>query len=65
MIGTFFRKNGLVLLGTILGALGGYLYWFMVGCENGTCAITSSPVNSSLWGAAMGGLLFSLFKKEK
>lgn len=30
----------------------------------GTCPITSSPVNSSIWGAAMGGLLLSSFMPE-
>ena len=29
-----------------------------------TCPITSSPVNSSIWGAAMGGLLLSSFMPE-
>ena len=42
----------------------GYLYWRYVGCTTGTCPITSSPVNSSIWGAAMGGLLLSSFMPE-
>ena len=33
-------------------------------CTTGTCPITSSPVNSSIWGAAMGGLLLSSFMPE-
>ena len=44
---------------------GGYLYWRYVGCTTGTCPITSSPVNSSIWGAAMGGLLLSSFIPER
>ena len=44
--------------------VGGYLYWRYVGCTTGTCPITSSPVNSSIWGAAMGGLLLSSFMPE-
>ena len=40
------------------------LYWRYVGCTTGTCPITSSPVNSSIWGAAMGGLLLSSFMPE-
>ena len=28
------------LLGAALGALGGYLYWYFVGCADGTCPIT-------------------------
>jgi Family of unknown function (DUF6132) len=52
-----------LLLGIALGALGGWLYWRFVGCANGTCAITSSPVNSTLYGALMGGLLVSSFTR--
>jgi hypothetical protein len=52
-------------LGVIIGAIGGYTYYHYVGCASGTCTITSKPVNSTLYGALMGGLLFSIFKKEK
>jgi hypothetical protein len=48
----------------LLGAVGGYLYYAFVGCASGTCAITSSPTISTLYGALMGGLLFSMFEKE-
>lgn len=58
------KKNSLTIVGVILGALGGYLYWKYVGCVSGTCPITSSPIYSSLWGAVMGGLLLSMFKKK-
>ncbi|WP_418166713.1 hypothetical protein [Alistipes putredinis] len=37
----------------------------LCGCDGGTCLIISSPVLSVLWGAVMGGLLFSMFQKEK
>jgi hypothetical protein len=39
-----------------LGALGGFLYYSLIGC-NGSCAITSSPVNSTLYGSLMGLIL--------
>lgn len=58
-------KYWLVALGIAVSAIGGYMYWLFVGCNSGTCPITSSPINSSLWGATMGGLLFSYFKKTK
>lgn len=54
-----------IALGAVLGAIGGYAYYYFVGCASGTCAITSSPVNSSLYGLFMGGLLGDLFHKEK
>ena len=49
----FIRRYGWTLLGIVAGMVGGYLYWRYVGCSTGTCPITSSPVNSSIWGAAM------------
>ncbi len=52
-------------MGTFIGAIFGYFYWEYVGCNSGTCAITSSPLNSSLYGGLMGGLFAGLFKKEK
>lgn len=58
-------NNKLLIAGIIIGAIGGYIYWQQVGCSNGTCAITSKWYRSSAYGALMGGLLFSLFKKEK
>ncbi len=61
----FILKNKISIFGVIAGAIGGYLYYHFVGCESGTCAITSKPLNSSLYGAMMGGLFINMFKKEK
>jgi len=58
-------KYGLTLAGVVVGAIGGYLYWYFVGCQSGTCPITASPLNSTIWGMIMGGLLFNIFQKEK
>ena len=60
----FFKKYQLTIIGVILGAVGGYLYYHFVGCNSGTCAITSKPLNSTLYGALMGGLFLNIFKKE-
>lgn len=51
-------------LGIIVGAIAGYLYYYYVGCVSGTCSITSRPLNSSLYGALMGGLVFNMFVKS-
>lgn len=59
------KKNWLLLVGMLVGALGGFFYWFFIGCSTGTCVITSTPFNSSLFGLIMGGMLFSIFKREK
>jgi len=61
----FLLKHKLTIIGVIAGAIGGYLYYNFIGCTNGTCAITSKPLNSTLYGAVLGGLLFSMFKKSK
>ena len=53
------------LVGVIIGLGAGYLYWQQIGCLTGSCPITSRPLNSSLYGGLMGGLLFSMFQKEK
>ncbi|MBP6424359.1 MAG: hypothetical protein KA278_01405 [Flavobacterium sp.] len=59
-------KKALLLtgIGIAIGALAGYAYYFYVGCASGTCAITSKPLNSTLYGALMGGLIFNMFVKE-
>lgn len=61
----FVKKHFLTIIGILIGSLGGYAYYFFVGCASGTCAITSNPLNSTLYGAMMGGLLFSAFKKSQ
>ena len=58
------KGNTLYLVGAVIGAIAGYLYWQQIGCSSGTCMITSRPVNSSIYGAIMGALLFGMFKKE-
>lgn len=59
------KFNFIPVLGAVLGGIGGYIYYIEVGCNSGSCAITSNPYMSMLWGAAMGYLLFDLFSKRK
>jgi len=61
----FLNKNKLYVLGAVLGALAGYAYWHFVGCADGTCAITSKPLNSTLYGSLMGTLGLGMFVKEQ
>ncbi len=60
-------KKALLLtgIGIAIGAFAGYGYYFYIGCASGTCAITSKPLNSTLYGALMGGLIFNMLVKEK
>ncbi|MBD0400312.1 MULTISPECIES: DUF6132 family protein [unclassified Flammeovirga] len=53
------------LIGLVVGAVLGYLYYSQIGCITGTCAITSQPINSTLYGSVMGVLITDFFKKEK
>lgn len=58
-----FLKNRLgVILSVVLGGGVGYLYYKFIGCANGTCKITSSPIISTLYGGLMGGLFFDLLQ---
>lgn len=59
------KDNLLVITGIGIGIAGGFMYYYFVGCRTGTCAITSSPWLSMLWGAAMGYLIFDMFRKKK
>ena len=58
-----FKTYGFTIAGIIVGAVGGYLYYAKVGCESGTCPITSSPYISTIYGAIMGGLTVNIFTK--
>jgi len=53
------------IIGMIVGAALGFSYWYFIGCNTGTCAITSSPINSSIYGGLMGILLVNSFSGSK
>jgi len=40
--------------GILIGGIGGFMYYHFYGCASGTCAITSSPYASVLWGGFFG-----------
>jgi len=61
----FIKKNILKITGALLGGVGGYAYYYFVGCTSGTCPITSNPYISIVWGAVMGYLLLDMFKKKE
>ncbi len=53
-----------VALFSLAGVAGGYVYYLLVGCKTGTCAITSNPYLSMIWGGVMGYLLSDLIFKK-
>lgn len=58
------KRNLLTIIGGGVGAIAGFLYWYLIGCKTGGCPITSSPINSTLYGILLGALIFSIFKKN-
>jgi len=64
-MGNFIKKYKLGLIGIVLGGILGYAYYHFIGCNTGTCAITSKPINSSVYGMVMGYLILSTFEKTK
>ncbi|MDK2908934.1 MAG: hypothetical protein PWR20_501 [Bacteroidales bacterium] len=53
------------LVGAIIGIAGGYLYYIKVGCNSGSCPITSNPWMSMLWGGLMGYVIADLIPARK
>jgi hypothetical protein len=47
-----------------LGAAGGFAYYYFIGCNTGTCPITSNPIISTTYGSLIGLLLSFNGKKE-
>jgi len=58
----FFRRHRLLIIFSIAGAIGGFMYWKFIGCLSGTCPIKSVWYLSTLWGTALGYLTGSLAK---
>ena len=57
-------KYRLEIVGIAGGAIAGFAYHHYVGCSSGSCPITSNPYISTGYGAVMGGLLLSIFKRQ-
>lgn len=43
-----------LLLGVVIGALLGFLYYKVVGCPTGACPLTKTPLRSTIYGAFLG-----------
>jgi hypothetical protein len=49
----------------VSGATAGYFYWKFVGCSPESCAITSNPASSTIYGAVIElTILLSIFQKD-
>ncbi len=45
-----------LILFSLFGFIGGYLYYYFIGCYNGSCPITSKWYTSSLYGMLIGAI---------
>ncbi|TXK45847.1 hypothetical protein FVR03_11690 [Pontibacter qinzhouensis] len=53
-----------LVLSMLIGAISGYLFYAFYGCD-GSCMISSSPLNSTLYGTAAGAILSRRFAAKK
>ncbi|NLA49576.1 MAG: hypothetical protein GX876_08960 [Bacteroidales bacterium] len=68
----FLKKNSFLIIFSISGLAGGFLYWKFIGCLSGTCPIKSVWYWSTLYGGVIGYLAGSIlidlirkFRKKK
>lgn len=54
-----------IIAGVLVGAGAGYAYWHFIGCNTGSCPITSIWYHATAYGALMGGLLGSILNPDK
>jgi len=59
------NSNRLYFIGAIAGGMAGFLYWKWVGCSSGTCSITASPINSTLYFSLMGAVVLGMLSTQK
>jgi hypothetical protein len=59
---TVWQKRGIA---SFIGGAAGYAYYYYVGCVSGTCAITSNPYISTVYGMAIAALLIDSPKKKE
>jgi hypothetical protein len=48
-----------ISFGVALGGIAGFSYWYFVGCQSGTCPLTSSPTITTVYGAVVGLVAFN------
>jgi hypothetical protein len=52
-----------ILPGILIGGLAGFLYYYFVGCQSGSCPITGHSYSSVLAGGLMGYLVSDIVQK--
>jgi hypothetical protein len=59
-----FLRIAVKFIPVLIGALGGFLYYTFIGCNQG-CAITGNPLSSTIYGAVVGAFFISTKKKSE
>jgi hypothetical protein len=49
----------------VLGAAGGYAYYYFIGCASGACPISSNPYIITIYGGIIGVLFIPHSSKSK
>ena len=50
----------------VTGAIGGFAYYYFIGCQGGSCPIQSNPYISTVYGGLLGFVVSGIFiKKDK
>ncbi|MFZ4591833.1 MAG: hypothetical protein ACOYN6_12600 [Ignavibacteria bacterium] len=55
------KKYILTIILTVIGLIGGFMYWKFIGCASGTCAIKSNMLLMTVYGGLIGGLFGNIF----
>ncbi len=61
----FIKRYKWKIVGTVVGMIAGYAYYYYVGCNSGTCPIQSHWHTSTLYGGLIGYVFVNKPKKEK
>ena len=59
-----YKKIAKFILPVAIGAALGYTYYYFIGCNTGSCPITSNPYTTTAYGALIG-LIWALPSKKK
>ncbi len=62
---TLIRKAIIWGIGIIAGLIAGYIYYIRIGCNSGSCPITSNPYITMLYGALVGFFIADFFVPKK
>ncbi|MFP4368423.1 MAG: DUF6132 family protein [Bacteroidota bacterium] len=59
------KKNWKIIAGALIGGAAGYAYYYFIGCNSGSCPITSNWHISTAYGVLLGVIAAFPAKKNK